>query len=141
MCVGGSRPKIAGKLASSGSGCGHSVQLEKHNETIRQIQCREKEVKLEYQTCLERFEISESARRVLEVEHKRAREDLLGQERLVDKLERGVVDERRRREVEVGGLEELLKQEQERRHQDVSTSSQVIRELEEELKAKVGGLY
>lgn len=114
------------------------AQLEKHNETIRQIQSREEEVKLEYQTCLERFKVAESARRVLEVEHKRVKAEMREQERLVEELEKGVTDERRRREVEVGGLEELLKQEQELRHQDVTNSSQVIRELQEELNTKVG---
>lgn len=117
----------------------HSIlQLEKHNETVRQIQSREKAIKQEYQVCLERYEVAESARRTLEVEHRRVREDLREQEQLVKELERSVAVERQRRGEEVGGLEELLKQEQECRHQEVSTRSAVISELQGELKTKVG---
>lgn len=121
-------------------GCGHRsilTQLEKHEKAIKHIQAKEKAVKQDYQACLERYETAESARQTLEVEYKRMQEVLRKQERLVGELERGVAEERQRRGEEGRRLEELLGQEQERRHKEVITSSQLISELKDELRTKV----
>jgi hypothetical protein len=115
------------------------LQLEKHEDAIRQIQGREQAVKHDYQSCLERCEAAEGAKHALEVEHRRVQAELREQELLVAELERSVVEERKRRGEEVGGLKEMLRQEQEQRHQEVITSSQLISELKEELTIKVPG--
>lgn len=117
------------------------LQLEKHEEAIKKIQGREKSVKEDYQSVLERCEAAENAKRALETAHLRLQAELQEQEQLVAELERGVSEERRQRGEEVGGLEELLKQEQEHRHEEAVSSSQLISELKEQLRTKVTTIY
>ena len=117
------------------------LQLEKHEEAIKKIQSREKAVKEDYQSVLERCEAAESAKQTLETEHLRLQAELREQEQLVAELEKGVAEERRRGGEEVGGMEELLRQERDHRHQEVVSSSQVISELKEQLRTKVGSIW
>lgn len=113
------------------------MQLEKRSKAISSIQSTEKSLQQSYRACLERAEVAESARLVLEREYEHVQEELMTQEGHVRELEGCVNEEREKREEEVGSLEEQLEQERRRKEQELSRCSQVINELKNDLETKV----
>lgn len=101
------------------------------------MQASEEELRQSYKPILERAELAESSCLLLEEERGRVQQALDTQETLVDNLERRVSDERRQGEEQVGALETQLEQEQRNREMEVSSCSQVITDLKQELMTKV----
>lgn len=112
--------------------------MEKREESIARVEASEKELDQQYQECLERAKVAESARFLLEREHGLIQEELASQEHHIKELEGQMDEERSKREEEVGGLREELEQEQRSRDQEAARFSQVIDNLNRALKTKVG---
>lgn len=112
--------------------------MKKRDETLASLQASKRDVEQRYEECLERARVAESGQQALEREQELVRRELEGQEQLVRELEQCVEQEKTKREQLVEGLKEELGQEQTLRDQDAVKYSQLIQDLEESIKTKVG---